>query len=83
MQDQLVKPMDRAVFYVEYVARHRGAPHLRSPLAGLPYGSRTLYLDVAVVAALLTLTLVLAVLLVFRVLCAPKQRRVTDSKKKN
>ncbi|XP_005393007.1 PREDICTED: UDP-glucuronosyltransferase 2B17-like [Chinchilla lanigera] len=30
--DQLVKPLDRAVFWIEFVMRHKGAKHLR-PLA--------------------------------------------------
>ncbi|XP_061392911.1 UDP-glycosyltransferase UGT5-like [Musca vetustissima] len=29
--DQPVKPLDLAVFWTEYVLRHRGAPHLQSP----------------------------------------------------
>ncbi|XP_074036451.1 UDP-glucosyltransferase 2 isoform X2 [Leptinotarsa decemlineata] len=30
MQDQPMKPIDEAVFWVEYVIRHEGAPHLKS-----------------------------------------------------
>ncbi|KAG5893417.1 hypothetical protein JTB14_024330 [Gonioctena quinquepunctata] len=30
MRDQPMKQLDEAVFWVEYVIRHRGAPHLRS-----------------------------------------------------
>uniref|UniRef100_A0A182T1V5 UDP-glucuronosyltransferase n=1 Tax=Anopheles maculatus TaxID=74869 RepID=A0A182T1V5_9DIPT len=28
--DRLVKPMDEAIFWIEYTARHKGAPHLKS-----------------------------------------------------
>ena len=30
MRDQIESPMDRAIYWIEYVIRHRGAPHLRS-----------------------------------------------------
>ena len=31
MRDQMDHPLDRAVYWIEYVIRHRGAPHLRPP----------------------------------------------------
>lgn len=30
MRDQIESPLDRAIYWIEYVIRHRGAPHLRS-----------------------------------------------------
>ncbi len=30
MHDQIDKPMDRAIYWIEYVIRHQGAPHLRN-----------------------------------------------------
>lgn len=30
MQDRPMKPLDSAVYWVEYVIRHKGAPHLRT-----------------------------------------------------
>ncbi|XP_044739916.1 UDP-glycosyltransferase UGT4-like [Chrysoperla carnea] len=35
--DQPTKPLDRAVWWIEYVIRHGGAKHLRSPAADLPW----------------------------------------------
>lgn len=29
MRDQMDNPLDRAVYWVEYVIRHQGAPHLK------------------------------------------------------
>jgi glucuronosyltransferase len=29
MRDQMDNPLDRAAFWIEYVIRHRGAPHLK------------------------------------------------------
>jgi len=30
MRDQIDNPLARAVYWIEYVVRHRGAPHLKS-----------------------------------------------------
>uniref|UniRef100_A0A3B3Z091 UDP-glucuronosyltransferase n=1 Tax=Poecilia mexicana TaxID=48701 RepID=A0A3B3Z091_9TELE len=35
--DKPMKPLDSAVFWIEYVMRHRGAPHLRSEFYKLPW----------------------------------------------
>jgi len=35
--DQPDKPLDRAVFWTEYVLRHKGAPHLHSPARNLNF----------------------------------------------
>ncbi|RXG56125.1 UDP-glucuronosyltransferase 1-6 [Armadillidium vulgare] len=32
MKDRLVPPQEEAVYWVEYVMRHNGAPHIRSPV---------------------------------------------------
>ncbi|KAF4519362.1 UDP-glycosyltransferase-06, partial [Ephemera danica] len=45
-RDQPETPLDRAIFWVEYVIRHRGAPHLRSASVDLAWYQRQL-LDVA------------------------------------
>jgi len=34
-RDQPMKPLDRAVYWVEYVIRNAGAPHLKSDSIGL------------------------------------------------
>ncbi|XP_069768011.1 UDP-glucuronosyltransferase 2C1-like isoform X2 [Narcine bancroftii] len=36
-QDQPESPMERAIFWIEYVARHKGAGHLRSESYRLPW----------------------------------------------
>ncbi|XP_069314178.1 UDP-glucuronosyltransferase 2A3-like isoform X2 [Eulemur rufifrons] len=35
--DQPVKPLDRAVFWIEFVMRHKGAKHLRAAAYNLPW----------------------------------------------
>ncbi|KAK8724713.1 hypothetical protein OTU49_011232 [Cherax quadricarinatus] len=37
LRDQLIPPKELAVFWTEYVIRHRGAPQLRSPAAQLSW----------------------------------------------
>lgn len=46
MKDQIDKPLDRAVYWIEYVIRHHGAPHLRTTARHLSIYQRGL-LDVA------------------------------------
>nr|XP_045586957.1 UDP-glycosyltransferase UGT5-like [Procambarus clarkii] len=60
MRDQPTSPRDRAVFWTEYVIRHRGAPQLRSPAAQLSW-VEFLMLDVL-------LLLLLALYLLFFIL---------------
>lgn len=40
MQDTPVKPMDLAMFWIEYVLRNKGAPNLRSAALDLPFYKR-------------------------------------------
>ncbi|XP_069163517.1 UDP-glycosyltransferase UGT5-like [Procambarus clarkii] len=37
LKDQVETPQDLAVYWTEYVIRHKGAPHLRSPAASLSW----------------------------------------------
>ncbi|KAF2888766.1 hypothetical protein ILUMI_17407, partial [Ignelater luminosus] len=37
LQDQPLKPMDKAIFWIEYVLRHQGAMHLRSAALNLTW----------------------------------------------
>lgn len=73
MRDQLTSPKDRAVFWTEYVIRHRGAPRLRSPAVELSWVE---FLMLDVLAALLLVVCVAFVLLscvarlVWRAVCA-------------
>lgn len=43
--DQPTKPLDRAIWWIEYVLRHKGAGHLRSPAADMSW-FKLLSLDV-------------------------------------
>ncbi|CAH0759694.1 unnamed protein product [Diatraea saccharalis] len=63
MRDQPQSPLDRAVWWIEYVIRHGGAKHLRSPAANISWAK---YLELEFVGTLLALILsvIMAILLV-------------------
>ncbi|XP_059808864.1 UDP-glucuronosyltransferase 2A1-like [Hypanus sabinus] len=60
-RDQPESPMERAVFWIEYVARHKGAGHLRSESYRLPW---YIYHCVDVMVFLLIMLLVVTVLVI-------------------
>ncbi|XP_054611765.1 UDP glucuronosyltransferase 5 family, polypeptide D1 [Dunckerocampus dactyliophorus] len=73
-RDQPTMPMDRAVFWVEYVMRHKGAPHLRTEankMAWYKYYGLDVFLLLAAVATILLLSAVA----LFRFLCCGKGRK--------
>ena len=43
MRDQMESPLDRAVYWIEYVIRHKGAPHLRTASRKLSFFQRSLF----------------------------------------
>ncbi|KAG7219211.1 hypothetical protein INR49_019271 [Caranx melampygus] len=53
-RDQPMKPLDRAIFWIEFVMRHKGAPHLRTESYKM---SAIQYYLIDVVAFLLAVTL--------------------------
>ncbi|XP_037403309.1 UDP-glucuronosyltransferase 1A3-like isoform X2 [Pygocentrus nattereri] len=60
-RDQPVKPLDSAVFWIEYVMRNKGAPHLRTKAYRMPwysYHSVDVTLFLLSTAAVLTFTTV-------------------------
>jgi len=59
--------MEQAVYWTEYVIRHKGAPHLRSALLDLAWYQYFL-LDVIAVLALASVCILLILLLVCRVI---------------
>ncbi|KAB0793748.1 hypothetical protein PPYR_13368 [Photinus pyralis] len=51
MHDQPMKPLDKAMYWIEYVLRHNGAPHLRTSALNLRW-FQVLCLDVVLFAAI-------------------------------
>ncbi|XP_074517955.1 UDP-glucuronosyltransferase 1-2-like [Halichoeres trimaculatus] len=73
-RDQPMTPMDQAVFWVEYVMRNKGAPHLRTEAYKMPWYS---YHSLDVLLALMTAVTVLlySTFAVFRFLCCRHRRK--------
>ncbi|XP_026274905.2 UDP-glycosyltransferase UGT5-like isoform X1 [Frankliniella occidentalis] len=65
IHDQKETPLERAVWWAEYVGRHRGAPHLRSPARDL-YWHQVMMLDIAALLALAVLAVLLVAFLVVK-----------------
>jgi len=77
-RDQPMAPMDQAIFWVEYVMRHKGAPHLRTEAYKMPWYSYYC-LDVLLLLLTAATVLLLSTLAVFRFLCC-RSRRKTKTK---
>nr|CAD7604575.1 unnamed protein product [Timema genevievae] len=87
--DQPKPPMDLAVYWTEYVIRHKGAPHLRSAALDLNWFQLHL-LDVAAVLFLILTIVIVGLVFIIRTLVRLVTRRTTkkkpqtkSSKKKN
>jgi len=89
MRDQKERPLDRAVYWIEYVIRHQGAQHLRSPSRHLDLYQRGL-VDIAFIAFAFSLALVYALACLVRstyksvrLVDGSKSRSTADKKKIN
>lgn len=80
--------MDKAVFWIEYVIRHEGAPHLRTAANDLYWFQYYLLDVIAVFSLLLTFVFYLnyqCCCYILRKACNAKrtEKKVTKNKKKN
>ncbi|XP_075209740.1 UDP-glucuronosyltransferase 2C1 [Chanos chanos] len=67
-KDQPMKPLDHAVFWIEYVMRNKGAAHLRSEFHKMPWYSYH-SLDVIVVLLTAVAVIVFAIVALVKFLC--------------
>lgn len=71
-RDRPMSPLDTAVYWTEYVIRHKGAPHLRTAAADMPW-YQYLLLDVIAFLILVTVSalaiLYYSIKLTLRFLC--------------
>ncbi|XP_075986239.1 UDP-glycosyltransferase UGT5-like [Anticarsia gemmatalis] len=62
IQDEPMKPLDKSIWWIEYVLRHGGAKHLRSPAANISYFE---YLELELVFTVLAILFaILAVIII-------------------
>ncbi|XP_077361855.1 UDP-glucuronosyltransferase 1-2-like [Festucalex cinctus] len=73
-RDQPITPMDQAVFWVEYVIRHKGAPHLRTRAYEMPWYAYY-NVDVALLLVVVTTMPVFFAVALVRILCCKKTRK--------
>ncbi|XP_055537421.1 UDP-glycosyltransferase UGT5-like isoform X2 [Wyeomyia smithii] len=73
-RDQPVNPLDLAVFWVEYIIRHKGAPHIRTASMDLNFIQ---YHNLDVLAVLVGIP-VIVILLLSRLICKKKTPRKND-----
>ncbi|XP_047036556.1 UDP-glycosyltransferase UGT5-like [Helicoverpa zea] len=62
MNDQPMKPLERGIWWIEHVLRHKGAKHLRSPAANISWSE---YLELELVFTVLAVALSALLILAF------------------
>ncbi|XP_065354388.1 UDP-glucosyltransferase 2-like [Calliphora vicina] len=85
-RDQPQTPLDKAIYWVEYVLRHEGAPHMRNAGLDLNYFQQN-NIDVFAILAggflLFFAVLVICIRLVVKVMCTKKTTKKSSGKGKN
>ncbi|XP_013139240.1 PREDICTED: UDP-glucuronosyltransferase 2C1-like [Papilio polytes] len=83
--DRPLPPLETAVYWIEYVLRHQGATHMRSPAQDLSL-IQYLLLDIIAISIAATLLTVFILHLMFRYLCTrcirwwPKEKLVFENR---
>lgn len=81
-RDQILTPTETMVYWSEYVIRHKGAPHLRSPGLDLNYIQ---YHNLDVFAAILGITVLLVYVVKWAInkICGAKTKKVKVDRNRN
>lgn len=79
-QDQPIRGIKKAIWWIEYVVRHKGAPHLKSPYADIPL-YQYYFLDI-IICLLLLLTLIIGICLIVLTLIRKALRRAFGRERK-
>lgn len=77
-RDQPMKPMDTALFWIEFVMRHKGAPHLRPEANNMPwytYHSVDVFLFICGAVMLMLTAFFMFIRCICRIVCKPKVKR--------
>jgi len=73
-RDRPMSPLDTAIYWVEYVARHKGAHHLRTAAVGMPWYQYVL-LDVTVFIAIISIITLYVTIKTFKMLCCKNRNQ--------
>lgn len=74
MNDNPLPSLDLAVYWCEYLIRHKGAPHLRPPTHNM-YWFQELILDVIVFVLIALIAALYIIFAIFRCLCRCCRRK--------
>lgn len=80
MHDQQVKPIDKAIYWIEYVIRHKGAPHLHCAALDLSWYQRSM-LDVLAIIAGAIFAVIFIFTFAVKTMCGKKRKTNTKLKK--
>lgn len=81
-KDNIVSPLDEAVWWIEHVAKFRGAKHLKSHAVNMSWFSYLL-LDVFGVLTLCLLSVILVLYFVISIVCGRKASKQNTKQKQN
>lgn len=73
--DEIISGPENAVWWTEYVLRHEGAKHLRSPAVGLSF-YKYYMLDIVSVLLIISLTLLTATFYIVRYVIKRLRKRI-------
>lgn len=82
MRDQMETPLDRVIYWIEYIIRHKGAPHLRTASRKLSLHQRFLF-DVMLFVFLVGILMFSVLTRVLRYFSCKGRIQKCDLKKKN
>lgn len=84
--DRPLPPLEMGVYWIEYVLRHKGAKHMRSPVLDLTF-TQYLLLDVVALSIAITVMTIFILHKLFRYLCTrcirwwPKEKKLIFEKR--
>jgi len=79
-RDRPMSPLETAVYWTEYVIRHKGAPHLRSAAVGMPWYQYYLIDVLVIIFLFITTIIVLLYYLIFKIILRFLNRKTKEKK---
>lgn len=83
MHDRPVKALDEAVFWIEHVIRHKGAPHLRTEALNLKWYQREMIDIIGFLIFAIAICLILICLVLKKFFCCLFFRKIQSKEKLN